>query len=245
MSKLADRIRRASRVEPAPFGFAAAAARTVSPTLLLVVRLGGDLGKVKDAIDKGADAVIVETDAGKLQGAKIPDGAIVGVVVGSANRTDVSALREAGADFLVIEESSAAETLLDDKIGFVMSVSSETEDARLRLLGDLSLDAILTAAPTPPLTVARVLDLRRIAGMGRAPLLVEADAGADASFLQVLRESGATGIVVPASDVGKIEVLRERIASVPVRGLKKEAPADVLVPASAQTGGHDDDYDDD
>jgi hypothetical protein len=126
-----------------------------------------------------------------------------------------------------------------------MSVSSGLEDTRLRLLGDLNLDALLIAAPEPPVTVARVMDLRRVAGLGHAPLLVEVQPDADASTLQILRESGATGVVVGAAAIAKLPDLIERIAALPIRGKRKEEHAEALVPASAQSGGHDEDEDDD
>ncbi len=247
MSKLGDRIRKASRVEPAPMGFAAATSRAAAPTMLVLARLGGDLGKTADAIAKGADAVLVEADAAKLRGAKLPDGAVVGVAAAGACLKDAAALREAGADFLVIDGASHGEALLDEKLGFVMSVSLDEEDTRLRLLGELSLDALLIHAVKTPVSVDGMLALRRLASFVRAPLLVEIDAGAEANLLHLLRDAGAIGVVVRASDVGKIADLRQRIAGLPARGRKREEPhPEPLVPAQALSGGidDDDDYDD-
>jgi hypothetical protein len=248
MSKLTDRIRRAGKAEPAPFGFAtgAAVARTTSATILVVVRLpGNDAGKIADAASKGADVVILEGGAAKLRDAKSTGDVIIGVKLDKPGRKEAAAAREAGADFLLIDEATAADTLLDEKLGFVISASIAFEDTRLRLLGDLALDAILVEAPSPPLTVGSVLDLRRIAGLGRAPLLVEASPDIDASSLQVIRDSGAAGVVI--SDAGKLGQLRETLTSLPLRGRpREEEHREALVPASAQTGGHDDDddYDD-
>jgi hypothetical protein len=248
MSKLGDRIRKASRLEPAPMGFAAAAAQAAAPSMLVVVRLGSDAGKTADAIAKGADVVLVDADAGKLRGAKLPDGAIVGVAAGGVGLQDAAALREAGADFLVIDGGSRGEALLDEKLGFVMSVSADEEDTKLRLLGELSLEALLVKEVETPVSVAGMLSLRRIASFVRAPLFVEIDAKADAGLLHLLRDAGAIGVVVPASDIGKLGELREKIAGIRVRGRKREEPhAEPLVPAQAMTGDHDedDDYDDD
>jgi len=247
MSKLSDRIRRAGKTEPAPMGFAAAAAKAAAPSLLVIAKLD-DSGKIAEAVDKGADAVLVEMDAARLRSAKAPDDAIIGVVAKKADRKEASALREAGADFLVVDEDSDAGAMLDEKLGFVMAVSTRDEDTRLKVTGDLTLDALLVAAPEPPMTVGRVLDLRRVAGMGRAPLLVEIDADADAGVLQLLRESGAIGVVVAGA--GKVAELKERIASMPVRGKRPEEHGgdQPLVPASTSAGSHnhddDDDYDD-
>jgi hypothetical protein len=244
MSKLSDRIRRASRTEPAPFGFAAAARRTTSPSLLTVVRLSsGELGKAGDAAKAGADAVIVAGDLARL---KDTGDAVIGVAAEKADRKAAADVRDGGADFVVLTLESPSEGMLDEKLGFVLEVRGEVDDTRLRLLGDLTLDAIIVPAPQTPVTVSRLLDLRRVSALARAPLLVEVDAGAEASLLQLLRDSGVAGVVVGASAIGKLGELRERILSLPARGRRREEHAEALVPAQATAGhDHDDDYDDD
>lgn len=244
MSKLSNRIRRANRTDPAPLGFGTMT-RTQSPGMLTIVRLGpGDAGKVGDAAKAGADAVIIDGDAGKLKDA---GALIVGVRPESADREAAMALREAGADFLVLDPSSAlAEALLNDTLGFVLELREGMDDTHLRLLGELNLDAIIVTAPEAPVTLAKFLEFRRIGALARAALLVEVDPAIDSSLLHVLRESGTAGVIVPAAAIEKIGDLRERIASLPARVTRRrdsDEHAQALVPAS--TGGHDDDYEDD
>jgi len=241
MSKLSDHIRRASKAEPAPFGFAAAARRTPSPTLLTIVRLSAsESGKAGEAAKGGADAVIVAGDAGQLKDA---GDAVLGAVPGKPDRKSVSALREAGADFVVLSADAPAEAMLEEKIGFVLELRAELDDTHLRLLSDLTLDAVIVPAPKSPFTVERLLELRRVAALARAPLLVEDDGSADTALLQLLRESGVAGIVVGAGAIGKLGDLRERIVAIPARGKRREEHAEALVPAQAQ--GHEHGYDDD
>ena len=67
MSKLADRIKRAGKVEPAPMGFGAPAERRAAPTLLCLLRLDKDDAKRAAQAAAAADAVIITgADAGKL-----------------------------------------------------------------------------------------------------------------------------------------------------------------------------------
>lgn len=242
MSKLSDRIRRASKVEPAPMGFAAAARRAPSPTLMTVVRLSAsESGKAGDAGKAGADAVILSGDAGKLKDA---GDAILGAAPDKTDRKSVAALRDAGADFVVLSPDAPAEAMLEEKIGFVLELRTELDDTHLRLLSDLTLDAVIVPGPKAPFTVERLLDLRRVASLARAPLLVEDDGNADTPLLQLLRESGVAGIVVGASAIVKLGELRERIVAIPARGKRREEHAEALVPAQAQ--GHDHgDYDGD
>lgn len=239
MSKLSDRIRKAGRVEPAPLGFGAAA-RIRSASMLIAVR--GAAGKAADAANAGADIVIVEGDTGKL---KDKNGAVVGVAAGAPDRKAAASLRESGIDFLVLDPAQAlAEAMLDEKLGFVLELREAMDDTHLKLLGELSLDAIILAPPEAPITLARLLEFRRIAGFIRAPVLVEADAGIDSGTLQLLRESGTAGVVLPASAIDRIGELKQRIDDLPARGKRKDDEREPLVPQASS--GHDHgDYDDD
>jgi hypothetical protein len=243
MSKLSDRIRRAAKMIPAPIGFGPAAVQAKVPSMLVVVRLSAsESGKAADAAKAGADAIIIAGDAAKAKA----NGAILGLAPDKADQKAAAAAREAGVDFLVLDPNKAlAEAMLDQKIGYVLALSEPMDDVRTRLLGDLNLDAIIVKALPTPVTLAQLLELRRIAGLTRTPLLVQADAGIDVSLLQVLRDSGTAGVVVDASAIAKLGELRDRIASLPTAGRKRDEKAEVTVSASAAAGHDHDDYDDD
>ncbi len=249
MSKLADLMRRASRPETAPIGFAAAAARQKAPTLLCLVRLdGNEAGKAPEAVDKGADAVIVDgLDARKVKDIATKTGeSALGVRVQKAGREATASLREAGADFVLFDlQSAMADTLLEEKIGLVLELPVETEDMTLRLLGDLGLEAVVAPSPQSPLTVRQLLDLRRIAVLARTPVLVEVKPDAEASQLQALRESGVTGVIVDWSGAGKLSALKQRIAELPPRGRRREERAEALLPTGVGAGHSPDEHEDD
>ncbi|HEV8574430.1 MAG TPA: hypothetical protein VGR43_06945 [Dehalococcoidia bacterium] len=249
MSKLADAIKRAGRTIPAPLGFAAKAAPAAAPTLLCLVRLASnEANKAEEAVKKGADAVIIDGgDAGRVKEfAKKAAGALLGARPQDGERESVSSLQQAGADFVVLDaESGMAEALLEDNVGFVLVSREQGEDTRLRLLGDLNLDALISPAPDENLTIERLLELRRVSMLSRTPLLVEVAADADASRLQALRESGVAGVIIDGSSLGKLAKLRETIASMPKRGHKREERGDATVPSAASMAYHDHDDDDD
>jgi len=248
MSKLSDQIRKSSRVEPAPIGFAAAAAKKASPTMVCLVRLSkSEVGKAEEAAKKGADGVIVEgLDAGKAKDVVKKAGTtFVGAQVSEATRSDVSALREAGADFVVFTLESMADAMLEEKIGLVLSLNGETEDTTLRLLGDLGLEALIVPGPGGKLSLQELLGFRRVAALAHTPLLVEVEPNANADLLQALREAGVAGVIVNSSGIAKLEALKERISALPARGKKKEERAEAMVPASASSGGNHENEDDD
>jgi len=249
MSKLADRIRKAARPEPAPLGFGAHAARATRSSLLVIARLSsGDAGKAEEASKKGADVVIVDgADAGKARDtvAKAP-GLTVGIRPNTADRKSVAALRDAGADFVVLDaESTAAEAMLEEKIGFVLDHRGDGDDTGLRLLGEVGLDAIIIPSPPEHLTLAELLKLRRLAALTRVPLLTAVKPDAEAGHLHALRDSGVAGVIVESSALGKLGDLKARIDSLPARGRGREERAEAVLPAAtlgrAETFEDDDD----
>jgi hypothetical protein len=252
VSKLSDAIKRAGRTTPAPLGFAARAVTSaVSPTMLCIVRLAGnEANKAEEAAKKGADAVIIDGgDAGKMKDfAKKAQGLVLGVRPQKPEREQVSSLREAGADFVVLDaESGMADVLLEENVGFVLLARADADDTRLRMLADLDLDALIPPPPDGSLTIERLLELRRMSALGRTPLLIEVPGDADASGLQALRESGVAGVIIEGSALGKLEKLRQAIAGLPARGKRREERGEAMIPAAAAAGHDhdDDDWDDD
>ena len=243
MSKLADRLRKVSRQEPAPIGFGASAIRRPTPTLLCLLRLSAaEAGKVAEAAAKGADFVIFDgIDAEGLKeqaqkGGGLPLGVRVGQ--GQGGRAAVAAQREAGADFVVLDlESAPGEALLEKDIGLVLAMGRDTPDTTLRLLGDLPLDALLVPMPDPTLTLGQLLELRRLSVLSRTPLLMEVPPAIGASQLQAMRDAGVAGIILSGSALDLLPDLRAAIASLLPRGRRREErpeavlPVQTLVPA--------------
>ncbi len=243
MSRLADKIRRAGRVEAAPIGFGLAAERRASPTLLCLLRLDKDeVSKVGDAAAAGADAVILSgLDAGKLGDAikKIGD-LPVGLCLGNAERAAVAAAREAGADFVLLDERASAEAVLEEGVGLVLSVGADTGDTELRVMAGLPLEALEVPAVREPLTLRGMMELRRLSLLSQTPLLVEVQPEIGASRLQALREAGAVGVILDGKHADGLTALRQAVLSLPPRGRRREErPEAILPPLTAVPTGEE------
>ncbi|MEE8369583.1 MAG: hypothetical protein V3S00_02300, partial [Dehalococcoidia bacterium] len=140
--------------------------------------------------------------------------------------------REAGADFVVVEwPSVSAEVLLEEGIGLVLALGQDVSDTTLRLLADLPLDALVVPAPAAPLTLARLLEVRRLAALSRTTLLMEIGEEIGASRLQALRDAGVAGVILAAGAQDRLPGLREAIDALPARGRRREERADAVLPA--------------
>ena len=191
MSKLSDAIRRVTRVEPTPMGFAPVAVKK-QPTMLLAAQLGA--GTTAPA---GADIVIAAAQhapaAASNGGSEQP---LRGALVEGAGE------RPEGFDFLVFEADAApASVLLEEDAGLVMSPPADLSDSLLQALQWLPLDALLVRWEGA-VTVRRLLELQRLSGFSRKPLLLVVNDEPASPELEALREAGVIGIVVDFAGAG-------------------------------------------
>lgn len=229
MSKLADAIRRSQRIESAPMGFGAA--RATPKATMLVGAIASDAAAATKAREAGAEVVIVK-DAAAVSGVTdVPAG-----VWGSSGD---------GADFLVIDpEKTPASELLNEDRGYVLILPDAPEELFLRSLDSLQLDAVYLEKVPSPLTVTRQIELGRISGLARKPLVCSVKADAGKEDLQCLRAAGVVLLLIDGAPEG-IKQLKETVLSLPAKRQRREDRPGVSLPRSAAPAEHDHDEDDD
>ena len=244
MSKLGKKIRKITRVEPAPLGFGLAAARPRPPSLLLVVcGPAPGMRAPADLLDSGLDALLLSLNPEKeaneaARWAKAAGDLPCGVRVPSAARETVATLKQAGVDFLAFDdESASADVLLDAEMGYVLTLSGDPSDTLLRAMADLPLDALWLADWHGPLTVRAQLELRRIYLLARTPLLVPVRADIGAGDLECLRDTGVVGVAVDGHEHGawdRLPALRKAIDGLPPpRARRREERPEAVLPVAA------------
>lgn len=214
MSKLANLLRRLSRAEPAPMGFAAITGRTKNAEMLLAVTLDKVDAEAAKAAAKAGAGLLVLTDgdlekgASKIQAMTSALEIPCGLSVKSASNNAAERARSAGLDFLVLQDDDAPATLLlDEDAGFVMTIGDDLTDTSLRLLESLPFDALSGGTATHPLSIHQQLELRRISGLARKPLILKFSDGLTSEELECLRDSGVAALLLEGSDAA------ERLAS--------------------------------
>lgn len=247
MTKLADAIRRSQRIESAPMGFGAA--RPATRPTIVVGALAGASEPLQTYKDAGADVVVIDARTAPLSEAAAKklaadnQGLILGVIGAAADAAQATALREAGFDFVVFDpESTPAAVLLDDDLGYVLSLPDQADELFLRSLEPLSLDAVYLESIPSPLTVARQIELNRLGLLGRKPLMALVPSGISADELRCLRAAGA-GVVL-ASGADAVKALKEAVAALPPRKSRKEESRTVSLPRGAVPTDEDDEDDD-
>lgn len=249
MSQLQKKIARIQRREGPGIGFGVAARE--QPRAMLLAALTKDAGGGEAALDAGADVVIVEAGDGagaaKVVEAISGEKSCVGVRLDGLSGADADALAGAGCDFVISTldgtDSSAVDT---ERMGQVVIAGAGIDDTTLRALAPLGLDALFTELPTGAMKLVDQLALVRLASFSSAPLVVAVDPGASVADLRVLRDSGVAVVVAPAgASASQISALVDNLKAVPApRKAKREGGDIALVPAAANTHGHDEEDDD-
>lgn len=222
MSKLAERIRRATRLQATSLGFGAA--RSSREHTMVLAALTADSAAVADLARRGADAVIVDLtrSSGAPPRPVAADGSIVGAFIGARAEGESAACKEAGYDFVVFDpEVATATALMEENIGYVLVLPQDLSDADVRTLEGLQLDAIDVGPIDRALTVRRQLDLRRVFGMTRKPLMARLRADVSGAELQALRDTNVVVIVADSADA--VDRLRKTIDALPPRRRRKES----------------------
>lgn len=244
MSHLQERIRRTVRVETRPIGFGTTT-QTDGPSMLLLASLPIAMPKEQPG-PLPVDAVLFDMSDLKdheqdLRRATEALGDIpCGVRLLSADRATAAALKEVGADYLVFDvEQSDASLLLEEKLGLVVSASTEMSEGLLRGLGSLPLDALFVDIGNDPLSVRRLIELQRLAGVAQQGLLLKVADQPEADVLESLRNAGGVGIIVEVagwSELPGLEALRKRIAELPPRRRRREERLKAVLPSIGAPG---------
>jgi hypothetical protein len=242
MSKLAERLRRALRVDAPAMGFGAAS-RASSPSLLLAAILPAlSPEAAREAASRGADTCLVTGSEHKDQQIKQVIEALgdvpCGLHLGRVDAEVAAHLAELGVDYTVFDpEDGLATALLESNLGHVLSLENDLSDIHLRVLEALPLDAVLLRPHKGPLTVRQQIDLQRISALTRKPLILPVSPQFTSGELQVLREAFVVAVAVEVDSKGALDglaVLRKLIDELPPRQRRREERGEAILPRVAE-----------
>ena len=221
------------------FGAARPAAR---PSMLV-----GFIGPERDlaaAVTAGADFALVESSgAPDGKGLRTAAGDLpLGVATSVDGSEAAKALKEAGVDAVLVTDGTAASALLNEDLGYVLTLPAAAEENYLRALDSLNLEAVLLETLPSPLTVAAQIELSRIAALARKPLLCKATSALTKDDLQCLRAAGCVGLLTDAASVAS---LKESVAALPAKRQRKDDRPVVSLPRGSQAPAEEADDDDD
>jgi hypothetical protein len=250
MSKLADLIRQTTRIEGRRLGFGSGSAKK-QPSLALAAIVPERWGQsVSEAAAAGADVFLL---TGRPSDSDVRDAIAksqdrpCGLAAPEADGDRLKKFHDAGIDFVVLDTTAPASALNHEKLGFVLQARDDLTDIQLRTLESLQLDALYLDTSPSPLTIARLMDLRRVSGLARKPLLLSARPDAQEDDLITLRDSGVSLIAVDMKEKGAADALKRLrgvIDGLPERRKHRDQANEAMLPHAAVAQGDDDEDDD-
>jgi hypothetical protein len=244
VSKLAEKIRRVSRIEAQQLGFVTS--RASKDATMVLVGLAKDANEAADLAKRGADAVLIGAGG---KGASPSDAKQAGDAIAGAmldGKSTATAFKDGGFDFVAFDPDKTASTaVLEENIGYVILLPRDVSDIDLRAIESFQLDAIDVGALERDLTVRKQIDLRRVFALTRKPLMATVPGDISVEALQALRD---TNVVVVAGDgASSVERLRKTIDALPPRTRRREEGdrPTPLVPRASGGGDEEHDHDDD
>lgn len=199
MGKLLDKLNQVAASGGPRLGFAAGGDEGRGQ--LALVAMLADPALAADAVDRGADALIVG-------GGKAAD---------VSGNVPVGTSDEAGGDFVVLTLAGALGAALQEDADAVLALGADTSDEVLRALDALPVDAVAVDIPGSPSSLQDLLPLYRAARATAKPLLVRTPAAPGRDALTAIRDAGAAGIIVEVATDGLdgLAALRSEIAGLP------------------------------
>jgi hypothetical protein len=251
MAKLNDLIKRATRPEPDQMGFGASARKSL-PSILLVALVGDHWSRaVSDAIAAGANAIVLQGKPGDRDIADAVTAAgesPVGVTLNDSPMDVLPKLREAKVDFVLVGPNAPAAALIEEDLAIVLQLHEELSDVQLRSLEPWSLDAIFLDREAASATIMKVLELQRVGGLARKPLLVPLPVDSTKDDLMALRDAGVAMLAVDTRERGALDSLkkyRETIDALPRKRARKEDKREAFLPTSGAGATHEHDEEED
>ena len=251
MAKLNDLIKRATRPDPNQMGFGASA-RKSQPSVLLVALVGDHWSRaVSDAIAAGATVIVLQGKPGErdiTDAVAAAGDAPVGVTLNDSSMDVLPKLREAKVDFVLVGPNAPAAALIEEELAIVLQLREELSDVQLRSLEPWSLDAIYVDREVASATIMKALELQRVGGLARKPLLVPLPVDSTKDDLMALRDAGVAMLAVDTKERGALDSLkkfRETIDALPRRRPRKDDKREAFLPTSGAGAAHEHEEDDD
>ncbi len=239
MGKLTDLIKRATRAEAERMGFGSATAKP-RPTMLLVAIVGERWARVaSEAIEAGTDALLL---TGRPSEKDVEEALVAtkdhacGLLSSDASAEQLQRLHEAGLDFVFVGPNAPAAVVAEEKLTLAFHLRDDLTDIQLRALDAMSFEAVYVERDTAPVTIMRLVELQRIAGLARKPLLIQVAPDSRQADLVALRDAGVALIAVDMKERSAAEALRklrETIDGLPRRRVRRDERASVALPRSS------------
>jgi hypothetical protein len=242
MSKFIDRLKEALHPAPQPMGFGRRAEAKKRARLVLVAALDRSYTEGLGDVLSAADGVLLPVDSppGNVEVlSKAANGTPCGEWLSANDAPKLEALAKDGCDFLIFRPEKMGLNLLQyEKVGKIMEVDAQIEDALLRAAGTLPVDAVFVRHEESEPSYFTWRDLmvyRHFADFVGKPVMVTVTMPLTEKELLALWEAGVDALVVaagPGTAGELLKRLRQEIDKVVFPAERRMSKREAVIPPS-------------
>ncbi|MBM3959903.1 MAG: hypothetical protein FJ314_09085 [SAR202 cluster bacterium] len=255
MAKLTDKLQELGKQAPGPLGFGRPRAARKAPSILVIGETGraGLKDRLANAADASLDAVLVHLgEQAQLQEDEVAalKAHLWGVGVKSVSDEQLTALADAGCDFLLVESRSApAVVFREDDMSRAFPIHAGISEEDARPLEDLPIDFyVLDIDPIWwPLTVEHLIHLQATVSMVSKNILLKVNSCPSATDLPLIRDLPVDGLIVDLDTASKelLSEIRTAVDALAPRKPRSDRGTAALLPQTGHTNADDETYEDD
>ena len=230
MSKLLDKLEQITKGYAKPLGFTSAASKSKAANMVIVAAIDDKDTAAANASAECADAVLVNSLAGKSTATKtkLP----WGTYIDKASEEQLASIKDSGCDFILLNTQNSPISLLqEEKLCRMIEIDPAMPDGLLRAVSQLPVDIVLIAGDAS-VSIQRLLVCQHIANLVGKYLLLRITSETSGEDLRELWETGITGVVIPVADDAKKELaaLRQSVDSLPASRRKRISKTSATIP---------------
>jgi len=239
MSKLVDKLKKASAKTIAPMGFKKPSSEEEIPAMLIIANLSGaTLKQAKDLVDSGVDAILLDLndeegqELAKFQ--KTIGSLPFGFQILDSFQNNMDRLIEKGCDFVVFGTAVDINVVEREQLGKVLIIDRSLTPGMVKAIGDLNMDidCILPDAQKKTIDMELLLTGHLYKDILNKPLLVSVDITPSKSELGELNAAGVRGIILSSKTTpAAVRDLQKLISELPKSPKKKSSAERPLIPS--------------
>jgi len=238
MSKLVEKLKKASTKTIAPMGFKKASAEAEVPPILLIANLSGaTLKQAKDLVEVGIDAVLLDlNDAEAAELAKFQKtiGDLpFGFRISDGFSGNMDWLIEKGCDFVIFGLDADIDLVEKEGLGKVLVIDKSLTPAMVKAAGDLNMDidCVMPGAGKKGIDMELLLTAHLYKDILNKPVLIDADSSLSKTKLGELNAAGVRCLVLQAkTTAAAVKELQKLIGDLPKIVKKKPSGERPLIP---------------
>jgi hypothetical protein len=247
MSRFLKKLKLLHQTESQPMGFATNQKAPEKPRLQIIASIASERVAKASAALESADAILADDLEAVEKICKAKEDTPAGGWLKTPNIKLLPKVMDSSCDFVIFPSETPVAVSQKEKIGRTLQLDESLTEGLLRTVNDLPIDMVLVSdtGKEGPLTLARLMTIRRVVSMLNKPVIVPVSIDISAQDLQAIWDLGISSILIESVDEGsadKLAELRKTIGKLAIPASRKKDRMNPILPhLQPEAHGHHED----